>query len=272
MRKVRLAFELGTLSLAGLALGEKFIKSLKTCELQSCQVVQHSNFSEIWGIPITAFAVFYLLLAFLFDLRKKEKLSAVIIGALAGAEAYLTFLEFFYLQTVCPMCILFFALLLCTFLLHRKNLSLKVLLEIPAVSFLLAHFLFFFPYVNLKTSIPYFSPSSPRITISGPLLQAQKAAEALKTFLPNAYIWISPCSSTPQDETLAREMFLQTLFSDQKGLASKLVEAYLREVRKTKTCILRIAISSNGKLIYEGPWNEEVLMNLLEETFLAGSK
>ena len=265
MRKARLAFELGALSLAGLALGEKLIKSLKTCELQSCQIVQHSSFSEVWGVPITVFAVFGLFLAFILDLRKREKLSAAAVGLFAGAEAYLTFLELFYLQTVCSMCALFFAVLLSAFLLHLKNLSLKAFLEIPAAGFLFAHFIFFFPQVSFKTSIPYFSPSSPKITVSGPPLEAQRAAEALKSLLPSACIRISPCPSSPQDEPLVREMFLQALFSDQKGLAPKLAEAYLREARKAKTCELRITVSSGGKLIYGGPWDEEVLTSLFEE-------
>lgn len=83
--------------------------------LGSCETVQNSQWSEIWGIPIALLgAIVYLILIFCFVFEKKIRILThysifVVFGlSLFGFlySLYLTYLEIFVIHTICQWCIL----------------------------------------------------------------------------------------------------------------------------------------------------------------------
>ena len=82
--------------------------------VHSCITVNNSIYSEIYGIPVSAFGILaYLVMAGIGLLETRVKLAgeygplAVFGTSLAGVafSAYLTYIEFFVLNAVCPFCL-----------------------------------------------------------------------------------------------------------------------------------------------------------------------
>lgn len=79
-------------------------------EVISCDIVNKSAFSEIFGIPVAAIGVLgFLVIAAvaLLSLRRAEIQKSLFPIALAGLgiQLVLTGIEFGYLRAVCPICI-----------------------------------------------------------------------------------------------------------------------------------------------------------------------
>ena len=107
-----------------------------------------------------------------------------LVSLTAGCEAYLTFLQAFFIKSFCKICLSFFAVLLALFFLYLNH-SPKRGVLVAAFSFLLLHFAFFFPSlgrvpwdplveVKRERIILYMSPSCPH---------CEKAKEFLSGFV-----------------------------------------------------------------------------------------
>jgi len=82
--------------------------------VHACLTVNNSVYSEIYGIPVSAFGILaYLVIAGIGLLESRWKLAgeygplAIFGVSLAGVafSAYLTYIEFFVLHAVCPYCL-----------------------------------------------------------------------------------------------------------------------------------------------------------------------
>lgn len=222
---------LGVLSLAFclalIAFLEKVLpqqKGLDFCTREACRVVQFSGFSEIMGIPITLVAACLLGLALLLFLFEKAGVD-LILAFLLGAEGYLTFIEFFYLEGKCPLCIAFLSALLFSFLLVPKD-SAKALLSLGGLGFFGLHFLFFFPDAEPR-SLPSDDPRG--VTVEVFLEPGQeRLLEELEGYLPcraelvKRYV-SGRVSRYEVLEAIARDAFLRPT-----GTAVRLSEKALR--------------------------------------------
>jgi len=74
----------------------------------SCEVVNKSVYSEVFGIPVSLFGLLYFAAIFLLVLFRREKLphTAVVLGTviLLGPSLYLTGVEIFVLKSICVFC------------------------------------------------------------------------------------------------------------------------------------------------------------------------
>ncbi len=139
------------------------------CREASCMKVQTSSFSRFLSIPTPIFAAIILLLALI--LFKRDRWVLYLVSFTVGCEAYLTFLQAFFIRSFCKICLGFFAALLVLFFLYMYYAPKKGVL-IAIFSFLLLHFAFFFPSLGRipweplvegkgEKIILYMSPSCP---------------------------------------------------------------------------------------------------------------
>ena len=94
----------------------KITDSVMSCSgIGACEAVHSSRYSEIAGIPIAIFGAgaFLALLALLYlEMRYRGQAQNLHLGvfgiSLAGTlySAYLTYIEIFVLQAICPFCVL----------------------------------------------------------------------------------------------------------------------------------------------------------------------
>lgn len=87
-------------------LQSKILGSGILCGVSSCGVVNNSQYSQMFGIPVSAFGLFfYIVMAFLIALKYKR---LFFIGSIAGVlfSAYLTYIEAFVIHAWCQWCIM----------------------------------------------------------------------------------------------------------------------------------------------------------------------
>ena len=104
----KLAFWLSILGalISAYLLQSKILGSDLLCGVSSCGVVNNSQYSQIFGIPISAFGLaFYIGMAFLLVFGYKR---LFFIGSIVGVlfSAYLTYIEAFVIHAWCQWCIM----------------------------------------------------------------------------------------------------------------------------------------------------------------------
>jgi len=102
---------------------EKMIGGQLVCGVSSCNEVNSSPYSSIWGISVSLFGVIYYLMILFFLAFNKYKLFfySTIIGLLF--TGYLTFLEAFVIKAWCQWCLLSAWLVVSLFILSFKLLK-----------------------------------------------------------------------------------------------------------------------------------------------------
>jgi len=239
------------------------------CRSESCKVVQYSGFSDLFGFPITLFAILALGgVILLWFLRRKER-ALFILAFLVGCEAYLTFIEFYYLEGKCPLCIAFLSSLVIGFVFLVLQRFRQSLLWFMALGFLGLHFLFFFPRFDLAYT-PYFDPKGKVIEVFLSPRESRILKE-LQGFSSQRGFQLCP-RFVPQDPSSRREALLEMakmLFSEPSEEALRLSERALRrneeELKNFNGSLPLLVVKEKGevKKVISGPnWREE-----LEEYF-----
>ena len=153
-RKLITIFMMGiTAALAMLtAVAGMFEKSDMVCATTSCVKVHSSSFATVFNLPVGIYAALFLGLALCLYLAGKNNLTALILWALLGTEAYYTFIQFVFIESLCITCLIFLGLLIACII--ASNVYKKRSALITGVTmFLTAHFVFFFPSVTLKPTL-----------------------------------------------------------------------------------------------------------------------
>jgi len=134
------------------AIADMFEKSDMVCATASCVKVHSSSFATVFNLPVGIYAGFFLVLALSLYLKGKTSLTALILWALLGAEAYYTFIQFVFIESLCMSCLIFFSLLIACIIASGifKN---QAAFITGVTMFLAAHFVFFFPSVTLKPTL-----------------------------------------------------------------------------------------------------------------------
>ena len=83
----------------------KLNTSALVCGISPCYIVNESEYSYLFGIPISAYGIAFYLAMFLFALLSKRTIVLIlsVIGVLVSA--YLTYLEFFVIFAWCMWCV-----------------------------------------------------------------------------------------------------------------------------------------------------------------------
>lgn len=119
----------------------------------ACTAIHNSSFGKLAGVPIGFFAAF--LFAGLIWCHWRGKNLAVLTGicVMAGAETYLTVIQFAHLEALCVWCLGFYGLVILCLLPHLSTKNLKTVVMVATLAFLATHFAFFPPGADLKTSL-----------------------------------------------------------------------------------------------------------------------
>jgi uncharacterized membrane protein len=134
------------------AIADIFEKSDMVCATTSCVKVHSSSFATVFSLPVGIYAAFFLALALCLYLAGKNRLTALILWALLGAESYYTFIQFVFIESLCITCLTFFSLLIaCIIASGRVQRQSSIIMGVTM--FLAAHFVFFFPSVTLKPTL-----------------------------------------------------------------------------------------------------------------------
>jgi len=146
-------------------IADVFEKNDVICATTACVKVHGSSFSTVFNIPVGFYAAGFLILTLWLYLKSRQKLVAVMLWALLGAEAYFTFIQIVFINSLCISCMIFFSLLI-TCVLASNAFRIKPALVMGLTVFLGAHFIFFFPSITLKpTLIQEFSREKTQIEI-----------------------------------------------------------------------------------------------------------
>ncbi|PIP38549.1 MAG: hypothetical protein COX19_12095 [Desulfobacterales bacterium CG23_combo_of_CG06-09_8_20_14_all_51_8] len=154
MRKTITIFLISITGILAFATGiaDMFEKNDVICATAACMKVHSSSFSTVFETPVGFYAAGVLLLDLWLFLKGKSTLSAILLWGLLGAEAYFTFIQIFFINSLCASCLIFFSLLIAC-VISSKTLRIKSALVMGFTVFLGSHFVFFFPSVKLKPTL-----------------------------------------------------------------------------------------------------------------------
>lgn len=116
MRYIFILLALAGIIVSGLALHEHYrTEGIAPCSINDkwdCGVVNKSDYSMIWKIPVGAIGIAgYLLLGILGGLRWYRLLTVATLGAL-GFSLYLTYVEAKILEVYCIYCVISFGIII----------------------------------------------------------------------------------------------------------------------------------------------------------------
>ena len=152
-RKTTILCILATAALSlATGIGDLLGKSAILCSSSACMKVHSSSFATAFVIPVGFYATLFLLLSLWFFLKRKEDIFSMILCSLLGLELYYTYLQIFFIGSLCRVCLLFLALLLVCVLIARAYRERNAVL-LGLMMFLVAHFAFFYPSVTLKPTL-----------------------------------------------------------------------------------------------------------------------
>jgi len=240
----------GALCLSFLALlGKVGGGVLDTCPSEGCELIQHSGFSELFGIPIAAYA-FVLLLVVLVLWWMRNKKGLWVLAFLFGAELYLSVVEFFYLKGECPLCIAFLGLLGLSLVLGLGYIGWKEVFAFGLFGFLGLHFLYFplgfvprggVPFQGEGVISVYLKPGQEGELRELVELSRKRGFEVLLHYL----------GSRPSERHKALKQICRALFAEEDGFALRVAERILREnEEKAKKFGLKtpfVVIKTNGE-------------------------
>ncbi|RLB13760.1 MAG: hypothetical protein DRG82_15110, partial [Deltaproteobacteria bacterium] len=133
-------------------IGDLLGRSDIICSTSACVKIHSSSFGAIFSIPVGFYASAFLFLCLGLYLKGRETLSGTILCGILGIEAYFTFLEIFFMGSLCTICLIFFGLLIMCAILARVKKNKNAMLT-GFTLFFVAHFIFFYPSVTLKPTL-----------------------------------------------------------------------------------------------------------------------
>lgn len=75
------------------------------CATASCEKVHASSFASLFGIPLGLWAIPGLVFVMVFHLKKRRTMVSWALAAMLGAEIYLTFVQVYFIQALCLLCL-----------------------------------------------------------------------------------------------------------------------------------------------------------------------
>lgn len=260
---------MGALFLSFLALlGKVGGGGLDTCPTEGCEVVQYSGFSELFGVPIAAYA-FGLLIVVLVLWWMRSRKGVWLLAFLFGAELYLSVVEFFYLRGECPLCIAFLGLLGLSLVLGFKHMSWKEAVTFGLFGFLGLHFLYFPLDFTLQGGVPFQGGKEGVISVYLRPGQEEEVKGLLELSREKGFrVLLHYVASKPSERREALRRICQALSAEEKGLPLRVAEKMLRENEeraklfdlKTPFVVLKTNRHEEAFGLEEALWRLEGLM------------
>ncbi len=250
------------------------------CSNTACLKVHSSSFATSFVIPLGFYAAAFLCLALVLHLKGKEEASLLVLYALTGFEAYLTFIQVVFIHSLCTSCIIFFTMLLASCAVATRGQVQTGGSRNPVLvgffMFFVAHFAFFFPSVELRPNLTEVCQDSKKIEIfaSPSCPHCEEALAELRSLASQANVdlVVRPVSISRDDVASTVRWVCQKLFRCPSGTAQKLAEKIVwenqEEVRKLNNGTLAVPIvvvSSGGHRRVVRGWGPEASQLVREE-------
>jgi uncharacterized membrane protein len=254
------------LSLFTAAIGSTGSEDL-ICPTASCAEVHQSSFGKLFGIPIGVYAAALLSLVLLLRLMGKEKVAALMLWAMLGAEIYLTFIALTNFETVCIICMIFLLALGCCVVLTSHTVNLTAGVFGAALFFFVAHFVFFYPDAHIKPTLMNDTASSVKVEVfaSPTCTHCEEALSTLRQISTDANISFAVRPVSLGNKQAAIDWVAEELFTKQSATSRRFAEKVVweneREARnlsgeKLVVPIIRVRRDSEER-VFCG-WNAQV--------------
>ena len=248
------------------------------CSASACLKVHSSSFATSFVIPLGFYAAAFLCLALILHLKGKEEASLLVLYALTGFEAYLTFIQVVFIHSLCTSCIVFFTMLVasCAVAARGHVQGGRNPALVGFFMFFVAHFAFFFPSVELRPNLTQISEGSKKIEIfaSPSCPHCEEALAELRSLASQANVdlVVRPVSISRDDVASTVRWVCQKLFRCPSATAQKLAEKIVwenqEEARKLSSGTLAVPIvvvsSGDHREIIRG-WGPEALELVREQ-------
>lgn len=136
------------------------------CGAVSCEKVHASSFASLFGVPLGLWAAPGLLFVIVCHMKKGKTLVSCALAAILGMEAYLTFVQLYFIRGLCLRCLCFLALVSLSLLLAVQKSTAARAGLIACLFFFCSHFFFFFPNFELRCTLAQL-PADTRVEVFG---------------------------------------------------------------------------------------------------------
>ena len=277
MRKTITIFLISISSILAFATGiaDMFEKNDVICASAACMKVHSSSFSTVFEMPVGFYAAGLLAFTLWLYLKAKNTIFAILLWGLLGAEAYFTFIQIFFINSLCASCIIFFSLLIAC-VIASKTLRIKNALVMGFMVFLTAHFVFFFHSVKLKPTLIQEIPQQKtniEIFASPSCSHCEEAIAELSRVCTdsNAKLIVRPVYISQKDMKKSVKWVSGELFqcgsSTSNRLAEKIVWDNETEARRLNNGDLQVPLilvrMEGFQEIFQG-WDKQVEDNILK--------
>ena len=254
-----------------------FEESDMICATSACEKIHSSSFATVFDLPVGIYAALLMTLALFLYMKEKTRLSTLLLWAILGAEAYYTFIQFVFIESLCASCMIFFSLLVGCLIASGlfQNRSLLVKGTVMGISmFLAAHFVFFFPSVTLKPTLIQSLPDRAadiEIFASPSCTHCEEAIEKLQGLCAagGKQLIVRPVSISAKDREKSIQWVAGELFkcgtATSFRLAEKIVwenEADAKKISGETLQVPLILVRSNDlQRVFKG-WNRQIQENI----------
>jgi uncharacterized membrane protein len=250
-------------------IGDMLGKSDIICSTFACMKVHSSSFATAFVMPIGFYAAAFLLLALWLYLKGRGGLSATILCGLLGIESYFTFVQVFFIGSLCTICLIFFGLLFTCAILAQVDRNKDAMLT-GFMLFFIAHFAFFYPSVTLKPTLTLDNipeQKSVEIFASPSCSHCEHAIEDLRKVCMDTgtQLIVRPVSISTRDMEKSVKWVSGKLFQcgspTSYRLAEKIVwenESEARKLNAGKLAVPLILVRMNGSQEMFRGWKKDV--------------
>jgi len=237
------------------------------CPTASCEEVQQTSFGSLFGIPLGAYAAALLSFVLFLRLTGKDRVAAVMLWAMLGIETYLTFISFTYLGTVCFICMIFLLALGCCVALTSNTVKLTGGVFSASLFFFIAHFVFFYPDAQIKSTLMNDRTSSVQVEVfaSPTCTHCEEALSTLRKISTDANISLAVRPVSIRNRQAAIDWVEEELFTRQSTTSRRFAEQVVweneREARnlvggKLVVPIIRVRQDCEERVFFG--WNDQV--------------
>ena len=237
------------------------------CPTASCEAVQESSFGEALGVPLGAYAAALLSLVLFLRLVGKERIAALILWGMLGTEAYLTFIAFGYIGTLCVICLLFLFALGCCVALSSQAQRVPAGALCAALTFFGAHFLFFYPDAQLKPTLVS-DPGAPvqvEVFAAPSCTHCEEALSSLREISQGGEVRLIVRPVSLGERATAVDWVERELFARRSGTARRMAEKVVwenerqaRSLAGGRLIVPIIRVGQDGEELVFCGWNEQV--------------
>jgi len=268
-RKTTLIFIIASITVAILTgLGDLAGKSF-ICESSACVKIHSSSFGTAFFLPIGFYAAGFLGIALWLYWKGKTDYAGIFLCGLLGVDAYFTFIQVIFIRSFCFTCLIFFCLLIACVISLQAAKNWNALIT-GSMLFLLAHFCFFFPDINLRPTLIQDAEqinTQVEIFASPTCSHCEQAIAVLRGVCEkaNTQLIVRPVSISKADAKKSVEWVSGKLFSckspTSNRLAEKIVwdnEAEAKQLNNGLLSVPLILIKSGGdEELFKG-WNDQI--------------